>query len=78
MQELTSRRAKWARINALQSKLAETDYKALKAFEGEPSSDWEIVRANRSKWRKEIDTLQDQVDTIDRSGDTHSFNHTIE
>ena len=47
-----------ARINALKSKLSETDYKALKAFEGHPSSDWGSVAAQREKWRQEISQLE--------------------
>lgn len=48
---------KQARINALKQLLTNTDYKALKAFEGQPSEDWEQVEADREAWRREVDRL---------------------
>ncbi len=56
-----------ARITGLKSKLFETDYKAIKASEGDPSKDWEEVRDLRAAWRAEIDALQDQLAALEEA-----------
>lgn len=53
---------KQARVNALKQLLANSDYKALKAFEGNPSSDWEEVKALRAEWREEVDLLLSEIE----------------
>ncbi|HBU12708.1 MAG TPA: hypothetical protein DEB31_08285 [Clostridiales bacterium] len=53
-----------ARINALKSKLNETDYKAIKAYEGHPGPDWAEMKAQRAAWREEIDAAQRQLDGL--------------
>lgn len=53
-----------ARIAGLKSKLTETDYKAIKASEGDPSGDWEEIRALRAAWRAEIDSLQSRLPSM--------------
>lgn len=50
-----------ARINALKSLLTQTDYKAIKAAEGDPPSDWAEVKEKRKAWRSEVDALQIQL-----------------
>ncbi len=54
-----------ARITGLKSKLTETDYKAIKASEGDPSKDWAEVRTQRKAWRDEVDALQAQRDALE-------------
>ena len=46
------------KIAELKSKLAETDYQALKASEGVPSDDWETIKAEREAIREEIRELE--------------------
>ena len=50
------------RICALKEKLANSDYKALKFFEGELSDDeFYPIRIERRIWREEISRLQSQL-----------------
>lgn len=53
-----SKRDMEARVNALRMRLRDTDYKAIKAGEGCPSSDWETVKVDRQAWRDEINELE--------------------
>jgi len=46
------------KIGVLKKSLADTDYQALKAFEGTPSDSWEEIKANRKQWRIEIKSLK--------------------
>jgi hypothetical protein len=46
-----------ARVSALKQLLRDTDYKAIKAGEGHPGSDWDDVVLNRQAWRDEINLL---------------------
>lgn len=46
------------KIEELKSKLKDTDYIALKAFEGSISeAEFEPVKKQREEWRKEVDAL---------------------
>ena len=50
------------RINDLKKKLKDTDYIALKAFEGSISeAEFEPIKNQREEWRKEIDALLKQI-----------------
>lgn len=51
-----------ARVNALRQSLTNTDYKAIKAGEGSPSSDWEDVKVKRQAWRDEINELEAAIE----------------
>ncbi len=52
------------RINALKQWLRDTDYKALKAYEGHPGTTWEQDEINREAWREEVDALQTQLESL--------------
>ena len=50
------------RIAELKAKLFETDYKAIKFFEGEMSeAEYSSTRIERKIWREEINRLQSQI-----------------
>lgn len=50
------------RIAELKEKLFETDYKAIKFFEGEMSeAEYSSTRIERKIWREEINRLQSQI-----------------
>lgn len=51
------------RIVELKQYLIETDYKSLKAFEGNPGEDWETVKASRQSARDEINSLENTYET---------------
>lgn len=46
------------RLLELKQYLLDTDYKAIKAFEGDPSEDWEDVKSKRASVRQEIRELE--------------------
>ena len=50
------------KIEELKSKLKDTDYIALKAFEGSISeAEFEPTKKQREEWRKEVDALLKQI-----------------
>lgn len=50
------------KIDELKQKLKDTDYIALKAFEGSISeAEFEPVKKQREEWRKEVDALLKQI-----------------
>lgn len=52
-----------AKIKALKNELANTDYKAIKFFEGELSAEeYEPIKQKRKEWRKEINKLETAMD----------------
>ena len=50
-----------AQISSLKQRLSDTDYKSLKAFEGNPSADWPEIKASRQQWRDEINALEAEL-----------------
>lgn len=48
-------------IQNAQQYLLETDYKAMKAFEGDPSDDWEEVKQKRAEARAKINQLEKEL-----------------
>ena len=57
------------RVNALKQLLDRTDYKSYKAYEGNPSGDWEEIRQHREDWRKEIREIEEIIEEPEREGE---------
>ena len=51
----------YSRRSALVQLLKNTDYKAIKAGEGYPGSDWDSVKNQRKLWRMEINKIDEQI-----------------
>ena len=41
--------------------LSQSDYKSLKAYEGDPSDDWDDVKASRRTWRDDIEVIESMI-----------------
>lgn len=53
-----TKEATLSKIDSLKKKLKDTDYIALKAFEGSISeAEFEPIKKQREEWRKEVDAL---------------------
>lgn len=51
-------------LSELKSKLANTDYQAIKFAEGElTAEEYEPMKEQRKQWRKEINDLESQIET---------------
>jgi len=50
--------------------LRDSDYKALKAYEGNPSDDWATIEPDRAKWRDDINAIDDQITLREAAGET--------
>lgn len=60
--KIDTKQAKITMINAYKSKLAKTDYIAIKYAEGILSAlEYEPIKLERMKWRKAINDLQDSI-----------------
>ena len=58
-----------ARKNALMQLLAQSDYKALKAFEGSPNANWDEIKAERSEQRAEINAIEIKIKKLKDKGE---------